>query len=120
MSAEMIMKRFLFACVLFVPCVGLWTAIESAVAAPIDEPRSTDVAVSLFNGKDLTGWDSLLGPAEKGTPPLGKNHDVKNVFSVVELDGKPAIRVSGQVWGGLTTRDEFENYHLRVEFKWGQ
>jgi len=92
-----------------------------SLAGPNAAEPSTGAGVrTLFDGKDLSGWDSLLGPAEKGAPPLGKNHDVKNVFSVVEVDGKPAIRVSGQVWGGLTTREEFENYHLRVEFKWGQ
>ena len=30
------------------------------------------------------------------------------------------IRVSGEEWGCLTTRDEYENYHLLVEYKWGQ
>ena len=34
-------------------------------------------------------------------------------------DGAPAIRVSGEEFGGFITRDEFENYHLVVEFKWG-
>lgn len=93
--------------------------VTAVLVGLLTAPISAGTAVSLFNGKDLAGWDSLEGPAEKGAPPLGKNHDVKNVFSVVEVDGKPAIRVSGQVWGGLTTRDEFENYHLCVEFKWG-
>lgn len=41
------------------------------------------------------------------------------MFSVVEEDGKPAIRVSGKNFGGLSTQQEFENYHLRLEFKWG-
>ncbi len=30
------------------------------------------------------------------------------------------IRVSGEVYGGFTTEKEFDNYHLLVEFKWGQ
>jgi len=38
---------------------------------------------------------------------------------VVTEDGEPAIRVSGQVMGGVSTRREFGNYVLRLEFKWG-
>ncbi len=30
------------------------------------------------------------------------------------------IRVSGQTWGCFTTEKEYENYHLIVEFKWGE
>ena len=51
--------------------------------------------------------------------PYGLNSDSKGVFSVVQMDGRPAIRISGEVYGALTTRAEYENYHLRFEFKWG-
>jgi hypothetical protein len=77
-------------------------------SAPADEPG----AVRLFNGKDLTHFYTFL----KGE---GKNADAKKVFTVVEEDGKPAIRVSGEVWGCFTTEKEYENYKLVVEFKWG-
>jgi hypothetical protein len=30
------------------------------------------------------------------------------------------IQISGEEFGGLTTRDEFENYHLITEWKWGE
>ena len=87
----------------------------------------------LFNGKDLAGWDTWLGKPHKLTDlpglarnregeylqPVGLNTDPRQVFSVVSLDGAPAIRISGEVYGGLITRQEYENYHLRFEFKWG-
>jgi hypothetical protein len=38
----------------------------------------------------------------------------------VELDGEPAIHVTGQVNGSLATVEEFENYHFRMETKWGE
>jgi hypothetical protein len=65
----------------------------------------------LFYGEDLTGWQASLGG------PAGR--DPKSVFSVVEVDGKPAIRISGEGLGGLATHQAFENYHLQLEFKWG-
>jgi hypothetical protein len=80
---------------------------------------------SLFNGKDLTGWDVYIGPAydtltkQFAGEPLGLNNDPLKVFSVVSEDGKPAMRVSGERFGGISTVKEYKNYHLRLEFKWG-
>ena len=40
--------------------------------------------------------------------------------TVVEVDGRSAIRVSGEVFGELRTAESLGNYHLRFEFKWGE
>ncbi|MBM3833915.1 MAG: DUF1080 domain-containing protein [Verrucomicrobia bacterium] len=74
---------------------------------------------SLFNGRDLTGWDTYLGPPPGSSTPIGLNTDPRRVFTVVEVDGTPAIRISGEVYGAITTKEEFENFHIRVEYKWG-
>ena len=88
----------------------------------------------LFNGRDLAGWDTWLGKPhrlidvpglvrnEQGdyTSPVGLNSDPKHVFTVVRVDGRAAIRVSGEIYGGLITAEAYENYHLRFEFKWGE
>jgi hypothetical protein len=79
----------------------------------------------IFNGKDFTGWDTYVGPAYNKEQdkfmgdPIGLNNDPSKVFSVVNEDGKNAIRVSGEHFGGVSTREEFKNYHLRLDFKWG-
>ena len=81
---------------------------------------------SIFNGKDLNGWDVYIGPLFDSIKndftgdPIGLNKDPYQVFTVVKEEGKPAIRVSGQNFGGLSTQQEFANYHLRLEFKWGK
>jgi hypothetical protein len=98
----------------------LLPAVLAAVA--YSTPAFSDDApktVPLFNGKDLTNFYTHLGAPTKGEPLLGKNNDPRKVFTVVEEDGKPAIRVSGEVWGCFTTEKEYENYKLVVEFKWG-
>ncbi len=28
--------------------------------------------------------------------------------------------ISGEIFGGISTKEEFENYHLKMEFKWGE
>jgi len=79
----------------------------------------------LFNGKDLTGWDTYIGPDldNSGKPitgtPVGLNNDPRHVFSVVKLDGENVIHISGENWGAISTQKEYENYHLQLQFKWG-
>lgn len=83
---------------------------------------------ALFNGKDLGGWETWLAASElpgaerdeKGNhlKPLGLNHDPLGVFKVEEVDGRPAIHLSGEGFGTLTTLELFSNYRLRVQFKW--
>ncbi|MDB5012901.1 MAG: hypothetical protein JWQ25_1103 [Daejeonella sp.] len=72
---------------------------------------------SLFNGKDLKGWDTFLKPSEAAADksPIGLNKDPHQVFNVV--DGM--IRISGQDWGGISTKESFSNYHIRFQIKWG-
>jgi hypothetical protein len=61
-----------------------------------------------FNGKDLDGFYPYVRSRGRQDP--------NGVFSV--RDGM--IRVSGQEFGGLTTNGEFQDYHLVVEWKWGE
>jgi hypothetical protein len=51
--------------------------------------------------------------------PLGFN-DPKNVFSIVDLDGETALRVSGEIYGVVATRQMYRDYHLRMQLKWGE
>lgn len=88
----------------------------------------------LWNGKDFDGWSTWLGvpmptsevpgmakgPEGKYPGPIGLNCDPLQVFTVVQVDGKPAIRISGETYGVLFSNAGFENYHLRFQFKWGQ
>ena len=59
-----------------------------------------------------------MGDGMNGTP-LGL-HDPKHVFSVVTLDGEKVLKVTGEIFGGLTTKKEYENYHFHLKYKWGK
>lgn len=75
---------------------------------------------SLLNGKDLKGWDTYIGPKEKGGAPIGLNVDPLNIFTVKELDGVKVLQISGEVNASIATKKEYENYHIRMVFKWGE
>jgi Domain of Unknown Function (DUF1080) len=79
----------------------------------------------LFNGKDLSGWDTYIGPPlddagkRLSDQPVGLNKDPRQVFTVVDQDGEKVIRISGENWGAISTVKEYGDYHLQLWFKWG-
>lgn len=93
-----------------------WTIVQTAALLPgasaegeIITPTET---IRLFNGEDLTNFYTWL--VDRG------GSDPKRVFSVVDdVDGSPAIRISGEEWGGLVTTESYRDYKLLVEFRWG-
>ena len=87
----------------FLMAASLLTSGETA-GIPAHGP-----AVVLFDGSNLNQFDTF-------SPSKGTNNDTDHVFTVE--DG--AIHVSGKEYGGLITKQEFENYYLTVEFKWGE
>ena len=108
-------KAFLFSAMLFfVSCSPSWE--------------------QLFNGKDFTGWEVYIGVPDPSvdipgmdrnedgeyTQPLGLENDPLQVFTIVEIDGAPAIRASGQIYGSFATVKEYGNYHLKLQAKWGE
>jgi hypothetical protein len=70
--------------------------------------QSTGKKIRLFNGKNLDGWYPFV---EK----RGRDNDVKKVFTVAN----GLIHISGEEYGSIITNEEYENYKLTVEFKWG-
>jgi hypothetical protein len=76
---------------------------------------------SLFNGHDLSDWDMYLGSSlGPDFDDLAASATKDKVFSVLEDEGIGVIRISGEINGSLATRESFENYHLRLVFKWGE
>ena len=83
--------------------------MTSAVFSQSGSKLNSENKVILFNGSNLDGWYTYV-------ENRGRDIDPKNVFTVQE----GMIRISGEEWGGITTEKEFENYHLTLEFKWGE
>ena len=82
---------------------------------------------------ELSRWDSYLGyrypenyqgeipkdEAGNPLPPIGVNKDQYDVFTVIDENKEPVLRISGEIYGCVVTKEEYENYHLRLQVKWG-
>jgi hypothetical protein len=64
--------------------------------------------IALFDGKDTARWYTFLRDH-------GKDKDPNGTFTI--HDG--ILRISGQDFGALITRDEYANYEVRMEYAWG-
>ncbi|MEC3965851.1 DUF1080 domain-containing protein [Flagellimonas halotolerans] len=83
--------------------------------------------------EDLTQWETYLSYRHKADydgnipmdalgkpiPPIGYNRDSTHVFSVLKEPNGPVLKVSGEIYGCLFTRKSYENYHLKLQVKWG-
>ena len=77
--------------------------------SPAISPTTT---IKLFDGTSLANFDTWLVDHHDTDP--------EKVFTVVDqIDGAPAIRISGKVWGGLLTKQAYRDYRLIAEFRWG-
>lgn len=83
--------------------------------------------------KDLSKWDMYLSYEMKDNyngsvpldangdtiKPIGYNNNHKNVFTVIQDGDEPILKVSGEVYGCVFTKESYRNYHLRLKMKWG-
>ena len=81
---------------------------------------TTQAQKSLFNGKNLKNWDIFLGSPIAGFEDLAKKATPESTYQIIEKEGQKMIHVSGDILASLATKDEYENYHLHLEFKWGE
>jgi len=89
----------------------LFVFASPAITAPQTATRPDNV-IHLFDGKSLDGFYTWLVDSRREDP--------LRVFTVVDqVDGAPAVRISGEKWGGIITRDSYRDYRLVVEFRWG-
>ena len=66
-------------------------------------------SIYLFKPEDRSQWYVYLQGAEQNQDPL-------NIFRF----GNGMIHVSGQKFGYIATEESYSNFHLKLEFKWGE
>jgi len=89
---------------------------QAADTPPPLPPAGADGWVSLINGRDLTGWYTMLQKSGKG---------IAEELNMVVME-EQMLHILGEdersdpvEAGYLATNQEFENVHIRVEYKWG-
>jgi len=100
------------------PLAGLAILIALTTVTTARQAQGPSAAIApsstlkLFDGRSLANFESWLIDHHEADP--------ERVFTVVDqIDGAPAIRISGQVWGGLLTKQAYRDYRLIAEFRWG-
>lgn len=84
-----------------------------------------DEWVSIWNGKDLNGWNTYFNSPFSGFDKnqkgyLGLNNPKQDVIKVVQFEDGNAIRISGTAFGMMSTEQDYGNYHLKLKVKWGK
>lgn len=71
--------------------------------------------------KFTTSFNGQIPKDEKGNliEPVGYKKNNSGVFTVDEVNGEPVLHITGEIYGCVFTRQEFENYHLTLKVKWG-
>jgi len=102
----------------------LFSLIHSASAGTGEWKSLLDAKFSQFDVYLSYRGDQIMsvlqGKAPAGLKPVGLNPPEQNVFTMIEQDGKPVLRISGEIYGCATTKQEFSNYQFRASFKWGE
>jgi len=102
-----------------------WAVLSMILTIAFSNALAQKHWTSLFNRKDLKGWDTYIGPDLDSNGkmltkiPVGLNKDPKHVFNIVNQNGEKLIRISGESWGGISTIQEYQDFHLKLKFKWG-
>src|SRR6185436_13852949 len=86
-------------------CTVLWLMAGLSHSTAAESATSSS---ALFNGTNLIGFYSWLVDTHYQDP--------RHVFTVTNR----MIRISGEGLGYLATSNDFENFHLVAEFKWGE
>lgn len=113
--------------------LALSTALLATTASSSTKPGTAPSDWTPLLDKNLSKWRMYEShrhlPGDKGLPPtdaqgkalapIGYDKNEANVFSVVQQQGEPVLRISGEIYGCLFTKQEFTNYDLKLKVKWG-
>ncbi len=104
---------------------GLLLLINTSFMPPKEWTKLLDKNLSKWENyesyRHKVGYKGQV-PADangKLIPPIGYNKNEANVFAVVMQNGEPVLHISGEIYGCIYTKQDFENYDFKLKVKWG-
>lgn len=99
------------------PVLTPLAAASQSTPATALPPAGADGWVSLLNGRDLSGWYTVLQRSGRGFAEQKRMVTIED--EMLHVLGN---EVNGENYesGYLATNAEFENVRIRVEYRWGQ
>ncbi|ALZ75256.1 DUF1080 domain-containing protein [Rheinheimera sp. F8] len=107
----------------------------SLVSAFVALPLAATPALSLLD-PTLSQWETYLSyrhqeqyngsqPTDAAGKPLAPfglfpGLDPHGVFTLQQQGGETVLRVSGEIYGALTSKQSFRNYHLTLQYRFGE
>lgn len=103
-----------------------------AIALAAQPVRASEDGWTNLLDEQFSQWDVYLsypgdrimsvieGTAPKDLEPIGLNNDLTKVFSIIEENGEPVLKITGEIYGAAATKQEFSNFHFKAKFKWGE
>lgn len=75
-----------------------------------------------YRHQDSYNGSQPIDAAGQAIAPLGlfPGLDPYGVFTLVQQDGETVLRVSGEIYGALTSKQSFRNYHLTLQYRFGE
>ncbi|MDR3228018.1 MAG: DUF1080 domain-containing protein [Puniceicoccales bacterium] len=109
--------------------VSTATADVCAACAALTAAPTASAAFTPLLDEKLSQWESYLGVPDPSITVPGYTYakgkpiglrDPKGVYSVKLENGEPVLHVTGEIFGGLTSKASYGNFHLRFQFRWGE
>ena len=130
------MKNFTQQLLVIILCVTASLSVYSQNKSKVPTKRKPSKDWIALLDKDLSNWEIWTGVPDKsvknlpsdyvipkdGKPidAIGLSNEMKVFTVTIDENEKPILNISGEVYAGLTSKNEFENYHLTMLFKWGE
>ncbi len=109
--------------------------VTSLVTGFVALPLAASSQLSLLD-PTLSQWETYLSyrhqeqyngsqPTDAAGKPLAPfgvfpGLDPHAVFTLQQQGGETVLRVSGEIYGALTSKQRFRNYHLTLQYRWGE
>lgn len=71
--------------------------------------------------KHQNGYSGKIPTDANGNqiPPIGYNKNVNNMFTVIQENNESVLKVTGEYYGCVFTKENFKNYRLKLKVKFG-